>query len=129
LRTPSREGQDDLLDPDYSETRQQGPLLQVEGASCWQGSTFELVGFDFMVDADLRPFVLEVNLVPSLAKQVTSGSPPMPGSGVLESPSLHESHEMRVRVCVTSAVQTGSCDSISAAHGRATSLWVTALSG
>ena len=35
-----------------------------------QGSSFELVGFDFMVDADLRPFVLEVNLVPSLAKQV-----------------------------------------------------------
>ncbi len=31
---------------------------------------FELVGFDFMVDADLHPFVLEVNPVPSLAKQV-----------------------------------------------------------
>ena len=33
---------------------------------------FELVGFDFMVDAHLRPFVLEVNPVPSLARQVGS---------------------------------------------------------
>ena len=31
---------------------------------------FELVGFDFMVDVHLRPFVLEVNPIPSLAKQV-----------------------------------------------------------
>ena len=44
-------------------------------SSIMQGSVFELVGFDFMVDASLHPYVLEVNPVPSLAKQVGSRCP------------------------------------------------------
>ena len=40
------------------------------GPSGWQASTFELVGLDYMIDRDLKPWVLEVNLVPSLARQV-----------------------------------------------------------
>lgn len=34
------------------------------------GTTFELVGADFVVDAGLRPWLLEVNAMPSLARKV-----------------------------------------------------------
>ena len=34
------------------------------------GVAFELLGVDFVVDADLHPWLLEVNAVPSMARQV-----------------------------------------------------------
>lgn len=34
------------------------------------GATFEVVGIDFLVDEQMKPWLLEVNAVPSLARQV-----------------------------------------------------------
>ena len=36
------------------------------------GVAFELVGVDFLVDSALRPWLLEFNAVPSMARQVTA---------------------------------------------------------
>ena len=36
------------------------------------GVAFELVGVDFLVDSTLRPWLLEFNAVPSMARQVTA---------------------------------------------------------
>ena len=35
------------------------------------GATFEVMGFDFLVDTALQPWLLEVNAVPSMARQVS----------------------------------------------------------
>lgn len=37
-----------------------------------RGVAFELVGVDFLVDSNLRPWLLEFNAVPSMARQVTA---------------------------------------------------------
>jgi len=33
----------------------------------WKGNSFEILGFDVMIDSDFRPWILEANLSPSFA--------------------------------------------------------------
>lgn len=43
------------------------PILQSVGASKNKNACFEIYGFDVIVDAKLRPWLLEVNVSPSLS--------------------------------------------------------------
>lgn len=45
-------------------------LLGAQEFPSAQGVPFELLGVDFVVDARLQPWLLEVNAVPSMARQV-----------------------------------------------------------
>ena len=54
----------------------QGPLVEaLRTKKLEQRGCFELLGFDVMVDADLRPWLVEVNITPSLAVHADSTSP------------------------------------------------------
>ncbi|PRW57529.1 tubulin tyrosine ligase-like member 5 [Chlorella sorokiniana] len=47
------------------------------GLPGYQGGSFEVLGIDFLLDASLRPWVVEVNALPSMARKVVGSS----GSG------------------------------------------------
>ena len=42
------------------------------------GSSFEVFGVDMLVDTDYRPWLVEINAVPSLARKVKPHSSPLP---------------------------------------------------
>ena len=42
------------------------------------GAAFEVIGVDFLVDSALRPWLLEFNAIPSMARQVTAASNSIP---------------------------------------------------
>lgn len=41
-------------------------------------ATFEMVGIDFLVDENFKPWLLEVNAVPSMARKVINALIPLP---------------------------------------------------
>lgn len=54
------------------------------------GSSFEVFGVDMLIDTDYRPWLVEVNAVPSLARKVT---------GPLYRCHVHDKLYMRICVC------------------------------
>ena len=75
------------------------------------GAAFEVIGVDFLVDSTLRPWLLEFNAIPSMARQVTAGSmsiafgppPPWPAPALLCS-GVHVRFSSTLQGCDPSAV-------------------------
>ncbi|KAK9830487.1 hypothetical protein WJX72_011998 [[Myrmecia] bisecta] len=78
------------------------PTLRADAAyyKAGPGATFELVGVDFVVDADYHPWLIEINSIPSLARKVLEGDA---GKGeadpAAEKPAFDAQKEALVQSC------------------------------
>ena len=57
----------------------------------YQGGNVELLGLDFVVDSSMRPWLVEVNYLPSMARKVIDCVPPAAASATVEKPEKKES--------------------------------------